>query len=146
MIRAGAGICYDFPDELWWTLTGDNPPLMVTYNIFASAGNPLLISNPYPISEAAVSVPSIEAFQPNPRTPLADEWMLDVQHSFSKDMMLDVAYVGNKASFLPRRTTLNVPIEPGPGSIQARRPLPDWGSVAYMQFDAPSTYEALQVK
>jgi hypothetical protein len=146
VIRAGWGMYYNLFDLLQWTTTATNPPFVYSYNLYAAVGNPLLISNPYPLSQAASAVPSPNSFQPNPHTPEAQEWMFDFQHSFSKDMMLDVAYVGNHAYHMIRRMTLNYPLQPGPGAIQSRRPLPNWGPISYLDFDSPSKYNGLQVK
>jgi hypothetical protein len=44
-----------------------------------------------------------------------------------------------------RTMQLNVP-PPGAGSIQTRRPLPNWGAIQYQQADAMSNYHGLQTR
>jgi hypothetical protein len=147
VIRTGYGMYYDTPDQLWWTFKASNPPFITTETFFAAAGQPLGLADPYPLGLAAAGgVPSPAAYQFNPGTPTVNEWTFDVQHSFGRNLLLDVGYVGNRAYGYPRTTTLNVPLVPGTGAIQSRRPLLGFGPIAYMQFDSPSTYEALQVK
>ena len=41
---------------------------------------------------------------------------------------------------------MNVPLDPGPGAIQARRPLPAFGPATHLQYDANSTYDSLQTR
>jgi hypothetical protein len=45
-----------------------------------------------------------------------------------------------------RTLILNVPLDPGPGAIQARRPLPAFGPATNLQYDSNSNYDALQVR
>jgi hypothetical protein len=147
VVRTFGGIFYSNPPTLALTTLPSNPPFITTYNFNAAAGNPLDESNPFPAGQAAVGgVPSPITVQQNRRTPTVYEWLLDIQHSFTPSLLLDVAYVGNRAIHLGREMTLNVPLTPGPGGIQARRPLPNFGSVTSIQYDAFSTYNALQAK
>ncbi len=147
VVRTFGGIFYSNPPTLALTTLPSNPPFITTYNFVAAAGNPLNLSNPFPTGQAAVGgVPSAITVQQNRRTPAVYEWMLDVQHSFSPSLLLDVAYVGNRAVHLGREMTLNLPLTPGPGSVQLRRPLPNFGPVTSIQYDAFSTYHALQAK
>jgi hypothetical protein len=147
VVRTFGGIFYSNPPTLALTTLPSNPPFITTYNFTAAAGNPLDASNPFPVGKAAVGgVPSPITVQQNRRTPTVYEWMLDIQHSFTPNLLLDVAYVGNRGIHLGREMGLNAPLTPGPGAIQARRPLPNFGPVTSIQYDALSTYHALQAK
>jgi hypothetical protein len=161
VIRSAYGIFYDFPPELQMTEEVNNPPFISTYNFQSAPGAPLTDSNAFPIGQAVTGgVVSPVAYQTNVRMPRVQQWNLDVQHSFSPNMMLDVGYVGNRAYDFGRSLTLNTPLTPGTpcpisgpvpgctplGDIQARRPLPNWGPVAYYGFSSVSTYEALQAR
>ncbi|HEY2114034.1 MAG TPA: carboxypeptidase regulatory-like domain-containing protein, partial [Candidatus Angelobacter sp.] len=147
VVRTFGGIFYSNPPTLALTTLPSNPPFITTYNFTAAAGNPLDASNPFPVGKAAVGgVPSPITVQQNRRTPTIYEWMLDIQHSLTPNLLIDVAYVGNRAIHLGREMGLNAPLTPGPGAIQARRPLPNFGPVTSIQYDALSTYHALQAK
>lgn len=147
VVRTFAGIFYSNPPTLALTNLASNPPFITTYNFNAAAGNPLDASNPFPTGKAALGgVPSPLTVQQNRRTPTVYEWMLDIQHSFTPNLLLDVGYLGNHGIHLGRTMGLNAPLTPGPGAIQARRPLPNFGPVTSFQYDAFSTYHALQAR
>jgi hypothetical protein len=147
VVRTFGGIFYSNPPTLALTTLASNPPFITSYTFNAAAGNPLNASSPFPAGQAAVGgVPAPITVQQNRRTPTVYEWMLDIQHSFSPSLLLDVGYVGNRAIHLGREMGLNVPLTPGPGAIQARRPLPNFGQANSIQYDAISTYHALQAR
>jgi len=72
-------------------------------------------------------------------------WSFGVQQQFAKSMMLDLEYVGNKGTHIQSNNTFNTP-EPGPGSVQARRPFPRFSGFGYIASDTSSSYHALQAK
>lgn len=147
VVRTFGGIFYSNPPTLALTTLASNPPFITAYTFNAAAGNPLNSSSPFPAGQAAVGgVPAPITVQQNRRTPAIYEWTLDIQHSFSPNLLLEVGYVGNRAVHLGREMGLNVPLTPGPGAIQARRPLPNFGQVTNIQYDAHSSYNALQAK
>jgi len=147
VVRAFSGIFYSNPPTLALTTLASNPPFITSYTFNAAAGNPLNSASPFPVGQAAVGgVPAPITVQQNRRTPAIYEWMLDIQHSFSPNLLLDVGYVGNRAIHLGREMGLNVPLTPGPGAIQARRPLTNFGQVTSIQYDAHSSYQALQAR
>ena len=72
-------------------------------------------------------------------------WNFGVQQQLKKNMVFDLEYVGNKGTHLAGTDAFNVP-EPGPGSVQARRPYPRFANFNYFANDISSTYHALQGK
>jgi hypothetical protein len=61
-------------------------------------------------------------------------------------MVFEAGYVGNRALKMLRQMQLNIPA-PGPGVIQARRPLPQFGPITrYIQGDSTSNYNGLQTR
>ncbi len=147
VVRTFGGIFYSNPPTLALTTLGSNPPFITSYTFNAAAGNPLNSANPFPAGNAAVGgVPAPITVQQNRRTPAVYEWMVDIQHSFSPNLLFDVGYVGNRADHLGREMGLNIPLTAGPGAVQARRPLPNFGQATNIQYDAFSTYHALQAK
>jgi len=73
------------------------------------------------------------------------EWNLAVQHQFSPNLSLDVAYVGNKTTHMQQAFQINDP-NPGPGAIQSRRPRPQWGTINNSRFAGNGNYNSLQSK
>jgi hypothetical protein len=147
VIRTAGGIYYSSSPQLNLTFAASNPPFITTYNFYAAAGVPLESGNAFPLNQAAAGgVPSPFAIQSYQRTPAIYAWMLDVQHSLTPTLLVDVGYMGNRGVDFGRTITQNVPLEGGLGAIQERRPLPNFGPVTAYQFDSFSTYHSLQLK
>ncbi len=72
-------------------------------------------------------------------------WSGGVQHEMTPASMVELLYMGSWTVGADNPTVRNVP-EPGPGSIQARRPIPSLGRINAIRFDGKSIYHALTVK
>ncbi len=83
-------------------------------------------------------------------------WQFSVQHEILKDLVLDVAYVGNRANNLVILADFNqarpltaaefaLPASQQP-SLQARRPIAGFGSISAVLPEGFSNYNALQIK
>ena len=66
---------------------------------------------------------------PENRTPYSEQWNLTVQRQLMEDMTLDLAYVGNSSKRQVGYNPINSALTPGPGPIQPRRLLPDFGDL-----------------
>jgi hypothetical protein len=73
-------------------------------------------------------------------------YSMNVQHQFSDHDVLEIGYVGNRGVHLSATNDANVPLVPGPGAIQARRPYPLWSGIAYQTQDMSNHYDSLQAK
>ena len=73
------------------------------------------------------------------------QWSLNLQRELSRDLALDVGYVGIRAVDLWVARNLNRP-DPGPGDVQSRRPLKIATSCECWLSDSTSKYHSLQVK
>ncbi|MEW5980507.1 MAG: TonB-dependent receptor [Acidobacteriota bacterium] len=161
LIRSAYGTFYSYPALLFLALKGNNPPFVSSYRFASAPGSPLIDSNPFPIGQAAtggVVAPSM--WSPYQKTPRGFAWHFDLQHSFSPNVVLDVGYVGNRGSHLINQKLINTPSDPGLlcpisgpipgcvplGTLQSRRPLPNWGSIFLWDDFGFSTYHSLQVK
>jgi hypothetical protein len=83
------------------------------------------------------------------RPPYAQNWNFSIQRSLFDAYLLDLRYVGNKGTHLPRMTEAN-PAVYGPGATpenaQARRLYPEnFGSVGLITDSTSSTYHAAQI-
>ena len=69
-------------------------------------------------------------------------WSGGLQYELVPSTMVEVAYMGSWTLGADNATVHNVP-EPGPGSIQARRPIPQLGAIRSIRFDGKSIYHGL---
>jgi outer membrane receptor protein involved in Fe transport len=141
------------------------PPFETTQTINNSAGTPtfswadpfqgqpLVAANPNPGKPCSFglvlnscSQPNVFAGLPNMQQTYMQQWNFAVQTELMRNLSLDVAYVGNKTT---HQQLISVPDNvpsPGPGTIQTRRPYPQWGQFSLGMSNGNATYNALQVK
>ena len=82
---------------------------------------------------------------PNNRTPYSEQWNLTIQRQLMDDMTLDVAYVGNVNKKQIGYDPINSAITPGPGPIQPRRLLPNFGDLDGGNNKFNSMYNSMRV-
>ncbi len=166
VIRGAYGIFYTFPDQnpvdntvatvpfvAVATVFNDRPPLTPTRtwaNFFL--GQPNVSPNPNPgqpcpfgFAALFCATPNVDSADLNFHTTYSQQWNLSVQRQITSKTSLDIAYVGNKTTHANQNSSWNDPL-PGPGAIQNRRPLPQWGTLTYAHFDENANYNALQAK
>ena len=154
VVRSGYGRFFSYQE----TRTGDpfqlyyNVPFVVEPNyqsdgtvpaLTVSGGFPAV--NPNNITGGSVTT-SAEGADTRLHAPVLDEWNLNIQQEFPGSMLLEVAYVGSKATHLQSMLDMNQDPVPGPGDIQSRRPFPQFGSFNDIVDRGNSNYNALQVK
>ena len=162
MIRAGYGIFYD------GFTNGTGGPLQAAISAlpwtqaYQLPGPGFNIANPYGAGPTPFGIQNFVApatvltVQSGMRPPYSQNWNLSIQRVIAKDFLLDVRYVGNKGTHLPRFIEGNPSIY-GPGvnannNNQVREyttcnasGVCNYGSVGLLADDASSTYHALQV-
>ena len=75
-----------------------------------------------------------------------DEWNFAIQRQVTQSTSLDVDLRRETRRRISNQNlSVNDPI-PGPGAIQTRRPLPQWGAFTYADFQENANYNALQAK
>ena len=72
-------------------------------------------------------------------------WSGGLQYQVRAATMAEVSYMGTWTLGADNATVHNVP-EPGPGAIQARRPIPQLSRINAIRFDGKSIYHGLTVK
>lgn len=72
-------------------------------------------------------------------------WSGGLQYGLFPAMMVEVSYMGTWTLGADNATVRNVP-EPGPGPIQARRPIPALSRINAIRFDGRSIYHAVTFK
>ncbi len=72
-------------------------------------------------------------------------WSGGLQYELTPVTMLDVFYMGTWTLGADNATVHNIP-EPGPGAIQARRPIPQLSRINSIRFDGKSIYHGITLK
>lgn len=97
-----------------------------------------------------VAAPQIQATDQNNRTPYIEQYLFNVQRELTRDLVLEVGYLGNEGHHLDRFQVLNQAILPsGPNdhsSTAARRPWPAYGNIQEVAGVVNSNYNALNWK
>lgn len=148
VVRGGYGIFYFGGQFDNINILQLNPPAAGSLTITNPALNPIAtIQNPVPAALYptnpffnAVTLPSNR----NHPDTYVQNWNLVVSKQFGANV-LDVGYVGNKATHSDSSfSNWNQP-DPGPGDIQARRPYPSFARIRLEYYDANISYNSLQV-
>ncbi|MEZ5353363.1 MAG: hypothetical protein R2762_12060 [Bryobacteraceae bacterium] len=80
------------------------------------------------------------------RTSYVTQWQTSVQRELTKNMSLEVTYMGSAGIKLRRLTSYNNPV-PGPGNPNLNRPFPKFnGSFQNMNAPSHSSYHSLQAR
>jgi outer membrane receptor protein involved in Fe transport len=154
VVRAGYGRFFMYQE----TRTGDpfqlyyNLPFVAEPNFITDGVTPILtVSGGFPavdptnIPGASVTT-SAEGADTRLHAPVLDEWNMNIQHELPGSFLVEVAYVGSKATHLQSILDLNQDPTPGPGDIQSRRPYPQFGGFSNLVNRGNSSYNALQIK
>ena len=158
-VRTGAGIFY--------VQDAGNPTFDMARN---QAGRDLFITNierrnasmsdPWAFARANASctgwsgacllAPQVLGNVQNMRTPMVMQWLFNVQRELSKNMVLEVGYMGNGAHKLPRFRLFNQPVlKTGPTdtrTVAQRTPWPVFGRLQEVDGVDNSNYHALSAK
>ncbi len=86
------------------------------------------------------------ALRPENRTPYSMQWNLFVQRQVARDITIDVGYVGSGNRKQAGYEPFNAALTPGPGPIQPRRLLPEYGDLNSGDNLYNSNYNGLQIK
>lgn len=129
MARTLAGLRRDFPNR-------DFPDLQLSSRPFPTGGSAGIVN---------LAQPLILGNNPDMRSSYVHQWSVNVQRALSPVLAVDIGYVGSESRNLKKITGYNNP-EPGPGSIDPRRPYQQFGWIQYPDSVGRANYHALQVK
>ena len=157
VVRGGYGISYvHFHRAGAANILSINGPFTVTAvaNQTASTPNFRATQEGYPsaFADPATFNPLVAniTFMPEDyHSSRAQSYYISVQREISRNMIVDVAYVGNRADDLLLFANFNqaAPNNPqGSLSLQARRPIQEFSDITYAFNGGKSRYNALQVK
>ncbi len=147
VIRAGFGIFYNLlvdgngisqlfrgiPFRTNQTFTNTPTQLIATW------------ANPYPSTTVSVGGYTPNGVNYDLKSGNVQQYSIGVERQLTRDLILEVTYLGSKGDHLPLSYNLNQPT-PGPGPIQSRRPYPQWGSINWVDSIGFSTYNSLSAR
>jgi hypothetical protein len=150
VIRAAAGIFYGRDENLAVAnRPTNNPPQYVTTTYTTDQIDPnLILSQGFPsnaLNPNATAHPSVNSFLKHSPTPRVNEWNFTVQRDLGAGFTLQAAYVGSNAHDLYTPLNVDQPL-PGPGAVQARRPLTAYTAVNVYGPWINSHYNSLQTQ
>jgi hypothetical protein len=146
VVRAGFGMFYNstFVQELqdlrkFWPFTVQQVFSPNRGGIFDQS-----ITGPGP---AFSNTSAIGGWPQNPdnRSPYSSQWNFFVQRELINEMSLDIGYVGSSSKKQIGYAPFNNALTPGPGAIQARRLLPDFGDLDGGSNQFSGSYNSMQV-
>jgi hypothetical protein len=170
VVRAGYGISYTFFNRVGSALEGINAPqalfgvinqslvngavpstFLTTMNSFTTG-----IANPAAFNPANSNVVYIP---PDSKWPMIQNWFLSVQREITKNTLVEVSYNGNHSTRLPIladynqaaanavTATCNPPaITSGCLGVQARRPIPTYGPITWVDPAGNNHYDGLSAR
>ncbi|PYT90284.1 MAG: hypothetical protein DMG36_20855 [Acidobacteria bacterium] len=143
VVRGGGGFYYNPNQTNSFTLATTNPPFGVTTTFNNSAATPLSFANPTP-GTGTTPTSFLTVFTENPDlpTPRMYQWNLGVSRELWKNSGFELQYLGSHSLHLDRSYFNNTP-QPGPGSVDPRRPNQLWGQIRTIQNDEIANYHGL---
>jgi hypothetical protein len=93
----------------------------------------------------ATAHPTVNSFLQHSPTPRVNEWNFTIQRELGAGFTLQAAYVGSNAHALYTSLNVNQPL-PGPGNVQARRPLTAYTAINQYGPWINSNYNSLQTQ
>ncbi len=148
VFRAGAGIYYNPNQTNSYTFLNTNPPYTTILTCNYSPGlTPPTLLNPFtagvcPTAATAGTIVTDPWHQPTPRM---NQWSAGLQRQLWSGGGLEVQYLGSHSYHLDRSFYNNTPLQPGPGSVNSRRPNPLFGSIRTINDDEIANYESMSV-
>jgi hypothetical protein len=162
VVRGGYGVFYTHTVRQGREgLLGFNPPFLIDYGYQTNVTGAAAVASAalfrledgYPsglLDPASLSPTVLRRGQdPNQRSPYVQQYHAGVQYQLRPDLVLDVAYVGNKGTKLPGFRNINqrAVIVNADGSHSAgARPYPAFGDIQWMENRVSSTYKSLQFR
>jgi hypothetical protein len=142
LVRGGYGIYYDSGTLIENSALYFNPPYF-SLRLFVPGAQLLRLENPFPSGGGIPLRPAINTLDPRIRTGYSQQASLGVER-LVRGTTAAVRYVTSFGSNLVSKRNLNQPA-PGPGPLDARRPISSLGDVLLVESAASSRYHSLQL-
>jgi hypothetical protein len=148
VFRAGGGIYFNPNQTNSYTFLNTNPPYTTILTCSYSVGDVLpTLANPFttgvcPTAATAGTIATDPWHQPTPRM---NQWSASLQRQLWSGGGLEAQYLGSHSYHLDRSFYNNTPLEPGPGSVNSRRPNPLFGVIRTINDDEIANYESMNI-
>ncbi len=123
VVRAAYGIFYTPVDLNTWCNQLHNVPLVFPITQQSDNFTPSINGFNFPQPVLGSTVVSFTAFDPHAPAQYIQQWSASVQKSLGHDTTVEVGYHGERGFHLQRSDLINND-QPGPGTLQPRRPYP----------------------
>lgn len=141
VVRAAYGVFYNVTTLVANSGLYFNPPQFDLRLFFPSESRLLTFADPFPAGAGRTPPASVNAIQPDFRTGYGQHWNVGVERELPGRLVARAAYSASKGSKLLRRRDVNQPA-PGPGAVDARRPIPGFANVVIFESGASSIYHS----
>lgn len=147
VVRGGAGVFYGRDENIGVgrRLT-NNPPYFIQSRFVSDQLNPLItLRDGFPanaLDPARVTNPEVNSYPADYPLPYVLQWNFNVQQELPGALVGQVSYTGSGSKRLYFVNNVNLP-PPGPGAVDARRPIQGVGGVFVTAPNVNSTYHAL---
>jgi hypothetical protein len=142
-------------------MLGFNPPFLVDNTIIANvfgptaiaSGAPFRLADGYP--QGLLDPNNLSRFvyrraqDVHLRTPYVQQFNFGIERELASNLLLDIAYVGNKGTKLPGLRNINSPAvvtNPNGSQSAGARPYPGFGDIQWMEDRVASSYNSMQVR
>lgn len=148
VFRAGGGIYFNPNQTNSYTFLNTNPPYTTILNCtWSTSLAPVSVSNPFGVPGACPSAPTAglivtdDWHQPTARM---NQWSGGFERQLWSGGGLELQYLGSHSYHLDRSYYSNTP-QPGPGTVNSRRPNPLFGPIRTIANDEIANYESMSV-
>src|SRR5262249_30544285 len=159
VFRGAYGIFYNHTDRQGREgLLGFNPPFLIDNTISVPGANQsasaaiFRLQDGYPsglLNPPNLSTLSRRAVDQDRRTAYVQQWNFGIQRELFKDLLLEVAYVGNKGTKLAGFRNANqrsIVINANGTASAGLRPFTQFGDIQFLEDRVLSNYNSLQVR
>jgi hypothetical protein len=143
LVRGGYGIFYDSGTLIENSALYFNPPYF-GLSIYVPGPNGPTAGVPFPPSAGFTPPPAVNSLAPDFPSGYAHQGSVALEGR-AGGTDIAVRWVGSHGVNLVRKLNLNQPL-PGAGPVDARRPIPGYGDVLWIEPLASSSYNALEVR
>ncbi|HEY6273406.1 MAG TPA: carboxypeptidase regulatory-like domain-containing protein [Terriglobales bacterium] len=149
VVRGAFGVFYatDNWNELQFEVV--LPAFYTTQTLNSDPTKPTLsMSSLFPVGTFGSGTTVPFSLDKRSRTPYVQQWNFDLQHSFARNMFLDVGYIGNVGQKLPQRRNEDAPTFDASGTIPIadRVPYPNYSWILLDYNGGWSSYNGLAAR